>query len=155
MTSEPQQGSCFEILLPLSSMQVELANTQHQSNSSARIIVVDDEAAVLRVTSELLGTLGHQATPFSDAETALQAFQESPTDFDLLLTDERMPNMTGTELARAFRSVDPNFPILMMTGYSEDDFDTGCVNERLLKPMTGQSLGDKITALMPKTPRAA
>ena len=156
VTSEPSQGSCFEIILPLSGMQVELPVLhQPQDRYSARIMVVDDEAAVLRVTSELLGTLGHQATPFKDPQSALNAFRETPAGFDLLLTDERMPNMTGTELARAFRSIDPHFPVLMMTGYSEDDFDTDCVDDRLLKPMTGQSLNEKIELLMRATRSAA
>ncbi len=66
----------------------------------------------------MLAELGYEPVGFQGSVAALQAFQTDPQRFDAILTDETMPEMTGTELAREIRKLRPDIPIILMSGYS-------------------------------------
>ncbi len=80
-----------------------------------KILVVDDNDLLCRLTCEILRHEGYRAVPARSAEEALRAFEEST--FDLLVTDFRMPGMSGVELARAVRDRNPRVPIIVMSVY--------------------------------------
>lgn len=80
-----------------------------------RILVVDDNEMLCRLTCDILRTEGYEAIPASNAAEALRAFEEQ--EFDLLVTDFKMPGMSGIELARAVRSRDPRFPVIVMSAF--------------------------------------
>lgn len=80
-----------------------------------RILVVDDNEMLCRLACDILRTEGYSAVPARSAAEALEAFEREA--FDVLVTDSRMPGMTGLELARAIRARDPQFPIIVMTAY--------------------------------------
>jgi DNA-binding NtrC family response regulator len=84
----------------------------------AKILVADDEAGVREFVERALATKGHQVTAVSDGSEALMALARS--DFDLLLTDIRMPVMDGVELALAVTKSHPLMPIMMMTGFADE-----------------------------------
>jgi CheY-like chemotaxis protein len=79
------------------------------------ILVVDDNEMLCRLACDILRTEGYQAVPASSAAQALEAFEKE--EFDLLVTDFRMPGMSGLELARTIRDRNPQFPIIVMTAY--------------------------------------
>ena len=83
----------------------------------SRILVVDDEEPLVRLATETLANLGYLPFPFTSSLSALDAFRATPGAFDAVLTDERMPEMSGSVLIGAVRSVRPSLPIVLMTGY--------------------------------------
>jgi CheY-like chemotaxis protein len=81
-------------------------------------MVVDDEPALVALAEETLAELGYEPVGFDSSLAALKALRAEPKRFDLVLTDETMPDLTGTELARAMRQLRPDIPIILMSGYS-------------------------------------
>jgi signal transduction histidine kinase/ActR/RegA family two-component response regulator len=82
------------------------------------VMIVDDERVLVTLAEETLAELGYEPVGFDSSLAALQAFREEPKRFDLVLTDETMPDLTGTELAREMRQLRPDMPIILMSGYS-------------------------------------
>jgi CheY-like chemotaxis protein len=80
-----------------------------------RILVVDDNEMLCRLACDILRTEGYHAVPATSAAQALEAFERE--EFDLLVSDFRMPGMDGLELARAIRGRNPQFPIIIITAY--------------------------------------
>ncbi len=78
-------------------------------------LVVDDNDLLCGLTCEILRHEGYWALPARSADEALRAFEEN--EFDLLVTDFRMPGMSGVELARAVRDRNPRMPIIVMSVY--------------------------------------
>ncbi|HPR56207.1 MAG TPA: response regulator [Deltaproteobacteria bacterium] len=83
-----------------------------------RILLVDDEAAVLNVTKKILEKMGYQVTALSDSVRALDLFRNDPCRFDLVITDVEMPVLTGDELARRIMEIRLGMPVILYTGYS-------------------------------------
>ena len=82
------------------------------------VMIVDDERALVALAEETLAELGYEPVGFDSSVAALQAFRAEPNRFDLVLTDETMPDLTGTELAREIRQSRPEISIILMSGYS-------------------------------------
>ncbi len=80
-----------------------------------RVLVVDDNELLCRLMCEILRMEGYRAVPATSARQALEAFERE--EFDVLVTDFRMPDMSGLELARAIRDRNPQFPIIVMSVY--------------------------------------
>lgn len=119
--SEPGRGTSFHVYLPCveagvaseKSQQVELP-VGHE-----RVLVVDDEPQVGRMTCETLKMLGYRTTLFSACSAAIQAFRSEPQSFDLVVTDMTMPKMTGLELGQRLRDIRRDIPMILCTGFSE------------------------------------
>ena len=122
--TEPGAGSCFSVWLPRTgdaavppdSMPARLPRGRHE-----QILVVDDEDALLRLATQRLADLGYVPVGFRSGTEALAAFAAHPERFDAVLTDERMPGLSGTELVRALQALRPGIPILLLTGYTDAD----------------------------------
>jgi CheY-like chemotaxis protein len=82
------------------------------------IMIVDDEPALVTLAEETLAELGYEPVGFASSLAALQAFREKPQRFDLVLSDETMPDLMGTELAREIRQLRPEISIILMSGYA-------------------------------------
>jgi len=132
--SRTSEGAEFRLLFPLAAdvvkadmdEGVETASPKYQGNNK-RVLVVDDEIAVANFLAILLEKRGFQVEKFSDSEAALAHFSAQPDGFDLVITDQTMPNMTGLELSRAILDIKPAMPIVICTGYSQS------VNEKTAK----------------------
>jgi CheY-like chemotaxis protein len=83
-----------------------------------RIMLVDDEAAVADVERQMLEALGYAVTTFTGGPEALAAFTAAPDAFDVVVTDQTMPPMTGLELAAHVRALRPRTPVILATGFS-------------------------------------
>jgi signal transduction histidine kinase/CheY-like chemotaxis protein len=121
VTSELGRGSTFEIYLPRAN--VEDATLEHAEGPIERgngecILLVDDEKPLLIMTAELLGRLGYDPAPFSDPRAALASLEAMPEAYAAVLTDEMMPGLTGTALARAARQARASLPIILVSGYT-------------------------------------
>jgi CheY-like chemotaxis protein len=88
-----------------------------EKGSGQTVLLVDDEEALVRLTEETLAELGYEPVGFTSADAALAALKAEPERFDALLSDEAMPGLTGSELARAARALVPELAIVLMSGY--------------------------------------
>ncbi len=122
--SELGRGTTFHVYLPLLKTEMREGTAEGQlpgplPRGSERVLVVDDEEVVARMTQDMLGSLGYQTTGFTSSEEALAAFRVHPQVFDLLITDMTMPKITGAHLAQEVLAIRPEMPIIICTGFSE------------------------------------
>jgi len=87
---------------------------------SGRVLVADDEEVIREFMAELLGSWGLEVTVCPDGAAARDAVQADPQHYDLVITDQTMPQLTGIELARELARLRPGLPVILYTGYAED-----------------------------------
>jgi len=113
-----------------------------------RVLVVDDEAALAELERRRLQELGYVATAFTDPRSALEAFAERPDDFDLVLTDHTMPQLTGIEFAREVRALRPALPIVLVSGYGDavrpELLEATGIQRLLSKPVATRTLAQAV-----------
>ena len=120
VSSETGKGTAFEILIPrIKAQKLDKKTKDPIVGGSQRILFVDDEEQLVKLSDRMLAQLGYQVTARMDCRDALKIFQADPRAFDLVITDYTMPHMTGMDLARALLQIRPNIPIILCTGYSE------------------------------------
>jgi signal transduction histidine kinase/ActR/RegA family two-component response regulator len=115
-------GTTFTIWLPASSESPKLLTESPVDvprGHGETVMIVDDERPLVALAEETLAELGYEPIGFDSSVAALQAFSAEPQRFDLVLTDERMPDLLGTELARRIRQLRPDISIILMSGYSD------------------------------------
>jgi len=118
------EGTNFEIMIPLvlDDIQLPLNNTNTDimdtNLSNKKILLVDDEEILIDLGKTVLERLGYQVVANVNSVAALAKFKETPNDFDLIITDQNMPNMTGIDLSKQILDVRPDIPIILCTGYS-------------------------------------
>jgi PAS domain S-box-containing protein len=121
LESTPGQGTSFHVFLPGDETRAieEIEKHEPPPNGTERILFVDDEAAITEIYKNVLEQLGYTIDTRNNALDALRDFQKNPDRFDLVITDQTMPKMTGIELAGALLGIRPNLPIILCTGFSE------------------------------------
>jgi signal transduction histidine kinase len=147
VASTPGRGSRFAIYLPRvepPELATDAAAGPIQRGRGERVLVVDDEEALLAVTSEVLKHIGYEPVACADGAAALAAFEAAPGRIDAVIADEVMPGLTGTELARALRRHRTELPIVLVSGYSgpmltERALAAG-ITEVLKKPVQSREL---------------
>jgi signal transduction histidine kinase len=114
-------GTTFTVWLPVAGrmpmLPAEPTDDLPRGNGQT-VMIVDDERVLVTLAEETLSELGYEPVGFDSSIAALQAFRAEPNRFDLVLTDEMMPDLTGTELAREIRQLRPEISIILMSGYS-------------------------------------
>lgn len=95
--------------------------------SGHRILVVDDEPEIRSLMSEALYAFGYQVGAVGGTEEALALFAQ--TQYDLVMSDLRLPGLTGADFAHKLRSIDPTLPVIMLTGSAPDDDDVRRVRD--------------------------
>lgn len=130
--SEPDHGTAFHVYLR--SVPEELS----RPGGGQHLMLVDDHPGMARVSARLLETLGYRTTVFDDPREALKAFQAAPTDFDAVLTDLSMPQMSGEDFTRALRELRPAVPVIVSSGMASELDDAARqrlrINAVLIKP---------------------
>ncbi|MDO9633255.1 MAG: response regulator, partial [Humidesulfovibrio sp.] len=114
-------GTTMRMLLPRARAELSRVQPEPQALASgqARILLVDDEAPLLAVWREALAGMGYQVTTATSGEEALVLFAEAPDGFDLVLTDQIMPGLSGTDFVGGVRALRPGLPVIVWTGYSD------------------------------------
>jgi len=118
--SEVGCGTTFNVYIPSSK---ELAAVEDRERSdlptgSERILLVDDEPALIDIGRQMLERLGYRVATADDSVAALNMFRKAPAEFDLVLTDMTMPKMTGDKLSIELQQIRPDLPIILCTGYN-------------------------------------
>lgn len=150
--SEPGRGTTFRVRFP-SEMKTfnPAANNRPAAARSLRVLVVDDEAVPRDVVSRYLRADGHQVVEATRAAEALEALAENA--FDLVVTDNAMPQMNGAQLAQLIKAEHADQPVLMLTGYSDSTISPVApppgVDLMLPKPISHSDLRSAINQLLP------
>ncbi|MCH8075674.1 MAG: PAS domain S-box protein [SAR324 cluster bacterium] len=148
--SQPGQGSLFEMVLPAAEFtgRESVETAALAPNGRERILFVDDEQEIVRLSKSILEDFGYRVTVTSDSNQALRIFLDSPADFDLVITDQSMPRMKGEGLAKELRRAKPDIPIIICTGHS--DYMTPEYSQQkgidafLYKPFSANQLGQVV-----------
>lgn len=117
----------FSLFLPMTLISAEVnapiiqetEKNPEKITGNKRILIIDDEKNILNLLEAVLTSKGYEVTLFDDSQQALAAFKSSPGDFDAVITDQTMPNLTGKEVSQAILSIRPELPIILCTGFSE------------------------------------
>jgi CheY-like chemotaxis protein len=119
--SEPGKGSVFKVYLPKVDTGVaERAETPKPiPRGNERILLLDDEEMIVNSVLTMLQHLGYQVTALMDNREALKLFSEKPSEFDLVITDQTMPFMTGEDLGKELMRIRSDIPVILCTGYSD------------------------------------
>ena len=117
-----------------------------------RVLVVDDEEPLVRLATETLEELGYVALGFTSSAAALEAIRADPQRFDAMITDERMPGMTGSALIRQVRGIRDGIPILLVTGFvgggAIDRARDAGADEVLKKPLSARELATSLARVL-------
>ncbi len=154
--SKINEGTRFDIFLPVfaaADPRDTAPGDAPQVNSGCeRLLLVDDEDAIIRLGLLHLGRLGYAVEGFTDPRAAWEAFEANPHGFDAMITDHAMPHLSGTQLARQVRQLRPDFPIILCTGFSgiilKDPAGLADIDLYLEKPIEMRALSGALRSLL-------
>jgi signal transduction histidine kinase/ActR/RegA family two-component response regulator len=153
--TEVGKGSTFTVLFPQARVFSAMEEGREEASFCAgkeRILFVDDEPAIVEMTKTMLERIGYRVTAFSDCSEALRVFAGNPDGFDIVITDQTMPDMTGIALAKEVMAVRRNMPIIICTGYSEtvspEKAKNAGIREFVLKPVTKKEMARAIRRVL-------
>lgn len=155
--SEEGKGTRFYTYLPVYNKKskkesLRIEKQQSLSGGGERILLVDDEIFLVDMISDTLTSAGYQVTAATDSGKALNIFVNSPKEFDLVITDLSMQGADGTELAKEIKSIRPDIPIILATGFSEIITDKNKhefgISALIMKPYTLNEIGEIIKEVL-------
>jgi len=160
--SSQGKGTTFHVYLPvIEDKLVAKPEVEPVQGGNGNILFVDDEQATVTMMKTLIPQLGFTIEPFSSPQKALERYHENPGNIDLLITDLTMPGMTGIELAAETHKLNPDLPVILITGYGKDIELTTPINRYgisrfLKKPVRRSELATTINEVIsPHNPTAA
>ncbi len=156
--TEPGRGTTFKLLFPANKAEPSVISDQAHSNhpwtGTGRILVVDDEPTIRTVAEAVLTRAGFSVTLACDGMEAVELFRKTPGDFKAVLLDLTMPRMDGTETLRALHALKPGLPVILTSGFNEQNTIQSLVGRGLAgflpKPFSSDMLLKKIRAALEK-----
>jgi signal transduction histidine kinase/CheY-like chemotaxis protein len=150
----PGKGATFNVFLPYQTAEVEEQGWEGRDvpRGSERILLVDDEPEIVRATAYTLERLGYRVTGVESGTEAWEAFEKERDAFDLVITDQTMPDLTGIELAKRMLKVRGDVPIILFTGYSEsvspETAREAGIREFVMKPIAKQDVAQTVRRVL-------
>lgn len=152
------KGTSFHILFPPATMN-EMNNIDDEQNKDAanikgngqRILIIDDQEALVDVLDNLLNSYNYRCTKKTNSQEALDLYLADPSAFDLIITDQTMPNLTGIELVQTIRDQGLDIPVIIATGYSDKIKDNKVEFENVIvlqKPVETKRLVKNVAKLL-------
>jgi len=145
--SMPNEGAVFTIFFPQTIKEEEYLSTESDfiPKGDESILFVDDEAQLLNLGRQTLERLGYDVVTAADGGKALEIFKAHPDKFDLVITDQTMPGMTGEILIAKLHEIRPGLPVILCTGYSKSmtlqKAKAAGAREFIIKPVLSRDLG--------------
>jgi PAS domain S-box-containing protein len=153
-------GSTFTVYLPWQCAELVAAPARVEEaapdGAGETVLLVDDEEPLVRLGEEMIAQLGYEPIGFTSSKAALAAFRAEPQRFDAVLSDEAMPEMTGSEFVRQVRALRPDIPIVLMSGYVTAQLAARAreagVAEVLGKPLAARDIARALAAALRQPP---
>jgi two-component system, cell cycle sensor histidine kinase and response regulator CckA len=148
------KGTAFRVFLPSAdgTNEEESLKEGPVPTGQERVLLVDDEPYVLEIASENLKRLGYEVTTAKSGVEALRKFEKDPHGFDVVITDQVMPKLSGMKLAERILARRKDIPIILMTGYSEaaspENIAEMGVREILMKPVEKKTLAETVRRVL-------
>ena len=165
VNSAPGKGAQFDVFLPVAEkpMGVPVKSEgffQPPPTGTETVLLVDDEHRIAELEQHMIESLGYRVFSRTSSIEALAAFKNNPHKFDIVVTDQTMPNMTGIELAKAILAIRPGIPVIICTGFSEkvtaEKIERVGIKALLTKPIPkidmAIALRNALDAATPKNP---
>ena len=157
------EGSTFDVYFPL--LHVDTSVIENSSSeeihafintANKHVLIVDDEQKLVELNKRRLKRMGYAVTATADSKDALEKFRAAPNMFDIIITDQTMPDLTGVELAQKILEVNPSMPIIMCSGHSdivsEGDALAIGIKKYVFKPLHGDEIINAINEVLPSSP---
>ncbi len=154
--SKVGKGTDFTVLFPVIQGEIkdEIAVTESPRPGTERILLVDDEEDIVTILFQLFRRLGYHVVKSLDPIEAFDLFMNDPHAFDLVITDMTMPYMTGENLSKKIKSVRPDIPVILCTGYSElvdeDKIKNAGISQLIMKPLSLHEIADTVRQALDK-----
>jgi PAS domain S-box-containing protein len=154
--SEPDKGTCIRIFLPMvdKEAETEFVSEEKLSTGNENILFVDDEESLADLGRLRLEKMGYRVTAITRPAEALELFCANPDQFDLVITDMTMPQMTGDRLAKEILKIRPDMPIIICTGFHEKMTEEKSkeigIKTFLLKPVSIINLAKHVRQVLDK-----
>jgi two-component system, cell cycle sensor histidine kinase and response regulator CckA len=157
VVSEKGSGSSFEIYLPASGMaardnRVIPGEAMQTRKGTETLLLVDDEEAILAVSSEILNTLGYKVLPAKSGKEAVDMYNLHKEEIDLVILDMIMPDISGGETFAFLKMINPRIKAILSSGYSLNDQAEGIMQQGchafIQKPFTIQNLSQKVREVL-------
>jgi PAS domain S-box-containing protein len=154
VSSAVGEGTIFHVLFPRieNGTATETKTAVRMPRGTERILFVDDEEDMADMGRQMLTHLGYQVTASTNSREALELFRRDPFRFDLIITDQTMPHMTGMELSREILAIRQGMPIILCTGFSEivtaEEARAQGIREFILKPIVTLELATAIRQIL-------
>lgn len=153
--SEAGKGTTFQVFIP----RLKRGPVEHETGTTApvpegneRILFVDDEKALVDSGSKILEHLGYEVVARTSSIEALETFRTRPEIFDLVISDQTMPHMTGVELARELMHIRPDIPVILCTGFSErvtpEKAKAEGIREFIMKPLSLRNFAETVRKVL-------
>ena len=152
--SQPGRGSTFTVYFPqiTGGPEDDALHDDELPTGSERILFIDDEEALVEMGEDILAELGYEVTSRMNGREALEPWKSDPSRFDLVITDQTMPEMTGIELAKEVLAIRPDMPIVMCTGFSytvdADKAGAAGIKAFAMKPLTKREIAKTIRKVL-------
>jgi CheY-like chemotaxis protein len=148
-------GTLVHVYLPCAPdhvVEAETREAQTPRGNGQTVLLVDDDRAMLAMAEDMLAQLGYEPVSYDNSVKALEAFRAGPKRFDAVLTDELMPELTGTQLAQRVKELRPELPVLIATGYGGPELrqrarDAG-VSQVVNKPYESGTIAQALAAAL-------
>jgi signal transduction histidine kinase/CheY-like chemotaxis protein len=152
--STPEQGSLFEVYLPVATEAISHNTLRPQEIPSGKesILIVDDDPDITELYKRILQRHGYMVKTATSGKTALKMIKEQSYGFDLVITDMDMPDIGGMELIKRINELNPEIPIMILTGFGKginhDLLNNSQVKSILIKPVLESELAFKIKEVL-------
>lgn len=150
------EGTIFHIYLPalkeVLAVPLAVENNRSLATGNEKILFIDDEPAITDVGASFLSSLGYNVITETKSMNALERFRSNPKYFDLVITDQTMPDLTGAELSQTMLKLNPDIPIILCTGYtsalSEDQAYAIGIKSFAVKPLSKRTLAETVRRVL-------
>lgn len=154
VASKMGKGSVFKVFLPLSTLSVkeESAVADILPTGKESVLVIDDETSVVEIVAAMLRRLGYQVTVARSGPEGWKSFSSNPDIYDLVITDNIMPQITGLKLAQRILELRSDMPIILLTGYSgtvfAEEARAAGITKFLVKPVLKRELAEAVREVL-------
>ncbi|MFW5960556.1 MAG: PAS domain S-box protein, partial [Chitinivibrionales bacterium] len=157
VSSKPDKGTCFQILLPLSEskeadspIKKSIPSTLPQANKT--ILLVDDEPVIRSSAKAMLSSLGHKVIISINGKEAVEVFENKKEEIDLVILDMIMPVMNGREAFFRLKEIDQDTPVILSSGFTRNqdlsDLKNHGLDGTLSKPFNKQELNEAVSSAL-------